>query len=82
MVEARVEPVFGSERAKEVAGLAFLGHEVGLDHNALDFVETDLVGGAVVQLGRPWRFACGDLLRVLHRAAIFQVGRDADGAPA
>ena len=48
--------------------------------NPLDLVERDLVAGAVVELGRARRLVRRDLLRVLQRAAVLEVGGDAGGA--
>jgi hypothetical protein len=44
--------------------------------NAFDFVHRDLVACAVIELGRTRRFVRSDLLRILERAAIFQIGCD------
>ena len=45
--------------------------------NPLDLVEADLVGGAIVEFGRPRRLVGRDLLGVLQRAAVLEVGGDA-----
>jgi hypothetical protein len=46
----------------------------------LDFVKVDLVAGAVIELGRLWRFVKRDGLGLFDRAAFFEIGRDAGGA--
>src|SRR6266851_444671 len=46
----------------------------------LDFVEGNLILGAIVQLGRARRFVRRDLLRMLERSAVLNVGRDAGRA--
>ncbi len=45
----------------------------------LDFVEVDLVGGAVVELGCFRGLVVGDLLGMLNGAAAFEVSGDAGG---
>jgi hypothetical protein len=40
----------------------------------LDFIEVNLVAGAVIELGRLRGFVVGDLLGVLDGAAAFEVG--------
>lgn len=40
----------------------------------LDFIEAKLVVGAVIQLGRPWRFVPRDGLCVFNRATISEIG--------
>jgi len=51
-----------------------------LDGDAFDLVEADLVGRSVVELGCAWGLVGGDLLRVLQRTAVLEVGGDAGGA--
>ena len=50
-----------------------------LNHNSLDFIEGDLVRGAVVELGGAGGLVGGDSLGVLDAAAVEQVGGDAGG---
>src|SRR5215212_6970648 len=45
--------------------------------DALDFVQGDAIGGAVIQLGRPRRFVRRDDLGVLDRASVLKVRGDA-----
>ena len=45
-------------------------------HDFLDFIESDLIRGAVVQFCCPRGLVGGDLLGVLQEAAVAQVGRD------
>ena len=51
-----------------------------LDRNFLDVVGRDGVAGAVVEFGCPGAFVRGDLLGLVERAAIFEVGGDAGRA--
>src|SRR5574337_793308 len=50
-----------------------------LNCNPFDLIERDLVAGAVVELGRPWRLVGRDSLGVFDGAAVLQVGSDAGG---
>jgi len=50
------------------------------DCDLLDFVERDLVAGAVIELGRARTFVRRHDLRVLQSAAGFEIGGDARGA--
>jgi hypothetical protein len=52
---------------------------VVLDHDPLDFIERNLVAGAVVELSRLRGFVSGDLLGMLDGAAVLQIGSDAGG---
>lgn len=45
-------------------------HSRRSDDDPFDFVQSDLVVGAVVKLRRPYRFVRGDLLRLFDRAAV------------
>jgi len=56
-----VEPAFRDLFVVTVRDESFA---TGRNGRALDFVEGDLVGGAVVELGRPRRLVRSDLLRV------------------
>lgn len=47
-----------------------------LQHNPLDFIETDLIPSSIIQLRRPGTLMRRDRLGVLHGAPIFEVGRD------
>src|ERR1700722_13031057 len=60
--------------------LVYAGTRLNL--NLLDFVEAELVIGAVVKLGRAGRFVGGNLLSFLDGAAVFQVVRDSGGPEA
>ena len=51
-----------------------------LNIDPLDFIERDLVAGAVVKLGRARAFVRGHGLRVFERAAGFEIGADASRA--
>src|SRR3954454_22832198 len=53
--------------------------EPALNHNPLDFVEGNLVAGAVIELGGLGRLVGGNLLGLLDGAAGFEVGGDAGG---
>ena len=50
-----------------------------LNPDPLDFIEVDLVAGAVIELGCLGAFVVGDPLGVLDGAAFFEVGGDAGG---
>ena len=56
--------------------------ETGLDHDALHLVEAEFVASAVVELGGAGRGMVGHRRRLLQRATILQVGRDARGLDA
>ena len=51
--------------------------ETGLDHDALHLVEAEFVPPAVIKLGGTGRGVVGHRRRLLERAAVLQVGRDA-----
>ena len=50
------------------------------DQNSLDLIEADLVAAPVIELGGAGRGVVGDHRRLLQRAAVLEVGRDAGGA--
>src|SRR3954469_14505541 len=47
--------------------------------NALDLIKADLIVAPVVELGGAGRGVVGDHRRLLQRAAVLQLGRDAGG---
>jgi hypothetical protein len=49
------------------------------NEDALDFIEADLIIAPVIELGGAGRGVVGDHRRLLERATILQVGRDAGG---
>jgi hypothetical protein len=50
------------------------------DGDLLNFIERDLVAGAIIELGGARTFVRGHGLRVFQRAAGFEIGGDARGA--
>ena len=48
--------------------------------NSFDFLQRDIVGRAVLELGRPWRFVRRNMRGRFEGTAILQVDGDAGGA--
>ncbi len=49
------------------------------NHNPLDFIERDLIAGAVIELGCSGALVVGNLMGVLDGAAVLEVSGDAGG---
>ncbi len=60
---------FGRERRS--------GRDVGSDHDPLDLIEGNLIGGTIVKLGRSWGFMGGDGLGVFDGTSVVEIGGDA-----
>ncbi len=67
--------------AQDADGHKASGEEItrpmAINYYSLDFIEADGVGCTVVELRRPRRLVCRNLLCVLDSAAILQVCSDA-----
>src|SRR5690349_9318009 len=75
----RMPPQSDAREAAVVAGRKHPGVPAASDGNPLDFVERNLVAGAVVELGRLGALVGRNLLGLLDGPARFEVGGDAGG---
>ena len=64
-----------SRRTCEKSGWLERRH-LWLNSDALDLIQGNLIGRAVIKLRRPWALVRGNCLSVLERPAVQQIGRN------